>query len=868
MRFRFLLCLALAPMALSSGRPAFAEEDVRAAAEPSRSPAPSAATTSASASFAAAEHPFLLWTKDEAAAIRRRIETEPWAKAQYEAMLKEKGNGQTFRNLFRYQVMGDQSVVDAEKKYLVSLIGNNPRQFMGDTGGGRHYDQYLSVLRYDVLYDRLSGPERQGLEDTFRDFIRHHCEEEKLRFTRTSWLPNMQWPRPITAHLMAVALRDEKLIRQCFNSRGGWKFYFDDYLGDGRFYFEEFGKQYSMIGEMFLWCRGVERLGLNELGYGYTGKGGATMRRYVQSIVDIGYPRVEIPGGLPHYPQITMGDARGSGFNGAPPYVFQKSIVMGYLPGGTGGNPRWIAANMNGRDHKNAKVDKMLHPFWFELAQAKWPDEHFDYFLAQMRGLGEAVYTPSLFWGLGPIDPKRVTAPAAPSYVASERGFALLRADESPAYWEGEAPAVSLQLATYYVHYAHDCFSLLGFYAFNRPIYLNRQISNGYGGGCPRTDSARGHCGVTVDGLQYLLNDADPAKDYAHWPNPVGEVPTRSGFDPLVKFVAARARPVGGTVSLDNRQPLAGGTLSLDLRREEPEVWPGVDMTRALFLTRQYLCDFHRLASSRPRRYEWHVHALGRFQSDPAWKPTDELTGRLYDANNRAIARLLNDPVERDRYQLKDVVRLDAGDQPWNATVLQTCALPDAGAGVLGKAWYDRRIGVRVHMLGEPGTLAYAGRSPVSRTQGGREQNKGERSELPNEVGGTTVLVSRTTPATVFAVLHEPFKGGRPVIESFRRIQQKAEGIAVAVQGRAGSPINDRILLRFGDGYEQPLTLAGDGESFTFADRAYVRISPDRVDVSGDLRAMTITVSGKPGLFVNGQRQEARYGEGRLVLGK
>jgi hypothetical protein len=34
---------------------------------------------------------------DEAAAIRRRIETEPWAKRQYEAMLKEKGLGETFR---------------------------------------------------------------------------------------------------------------------------------------------------------------------------------------------------------------------------------------------------------------------------------------------------------------------------------------------------------------------------------------------------------------------------------------------------------------------------------------------------------------------------------------------------------------------------------------------------------------------------------------------------------------------------------------------------------------------------------------------------------------------------------------------------
>lgn len=432
-----------------------------------------------------------------------------------------------------------------------------------DTGGGRHYDQYLSALRYDALYDRLSDAERKGLEHTLQDFIKFHCEEETLQFTRTSWLPNMQWPRPMTAHLMAVALRDEKLIRQCFNSRGGWKFYFDDYLADGRFYGEEFGKQYSMIGEMFLWCRGVERLGLNELGYGYTGKGGATMRRYVESVVEIGYLRVELPGGMPHCPQVTMGDARSSAYDGAPPCLFQKSIVTGHLANGAGGNARWISANMNGRDHRNAKVEKMLAPHWFELAHAKWPDAHVDYFLAQMRDPGQAVYTPSLLWGLSPIDSAEVQPPPAPSFVAPERGFAMLRAENRPReYWEGEAPSVALQFATYYVHYTHDAFSLLGFYAFNHPIYLNRQISNGYAGGCPWTDSARGHCGVLVDNMQWMLDDADPKRDHPHWPNPVGQVPTRSGFDPLVQFIAARAVPVSGQVTLDNRQPLGQSTLS------------------------------------------------------------------------------------------------------------------------------------------------------------------------------------------------------------------------------------------------------------------------------------------------------------------
>jgi hypothetical protein len=813
----------------------------------------------------AVEHPFVLWTRDEASAIRRRIETEPWARGQFEAMLKDKDESATFRNLFRFLVMGDESVVDAEKKYLVSLIGNNPRLFKGDTGGGRHYDQYLSVLRYDALYDRLSESERKGLQDTFRDFIKHHCEEETLKFTRTSWLPNMQWPRPITAHLMAVALRDEKLIRQCFHSKGGWKYYFDDYLADGQFYFEEFGKQYSMIGEMFLWCRGVERLGLDELGFGYTGKDGATMRRYLESVVHIGWPRVEIPGGLPHYPQVTMGDARGSGFDGAPPYVFQKSIVTGHLPDGRGGNAPWMSANMNGRDHKNAKVDKMLAPHWFELAHTKWPDGHFDYFLAQLRKPGETVYTPSLFWDVAPVDPKKVTPPPAPSFVARERGFALLRAEESPAYWESPAPAVAFQLATYYVHYAHDCFSLLGFHAFNRPIYLNRQISNGYGGGCPWTDSGRGHCGVMVDNLHYELNDADPKRDHPHWPNPIGEVPTRHGFDSLVKFISARAKPVGGTVTLDNRQPLAGQTLSLDLRREEKEVWPGVDLERALFLTHEYLFDVMRLASDRPRRFDWHVHALGHLAADANWQATEELgLGQLYDLTNRAIAKRLEDPLERDRYGLRAVRKLAAGDAAWTATIRQDCALPDVNASVLGRAWYDRQIGVRVHMLGEPGTTVFAGRSPESRRAPGREKNKGESSELAGEAGGTTLLVRRQASATVFAAAHEPVEKSSSQLEAVRRITQTRDGLAVAVVAKAGRPVNDRVLYAFWDRHTAPLTLEGDGESFTFADRAFVRIGMDRVEVAGDLRALQLKVTGRPELVLNGKSAPAKVANGIL----
>jgi hypothetical protein len=411
----------------------------------------------------------------------------------------------------------------------------------------------------------------------------------------------------------------------------------------------------------------------------------------------------------------------------------------------------------------------------------------------------------------------------------------------------------------------------LGFYAFNRPIYLNRQISNGYGGGCPWTDSARGHAGVMVDNQQFMLDDSDPKRDHPHWPNPVGEVPTRVGFDHLVKFVAARARPLSGSVNLDNRQPLASGTLSLELRKEEKEVWPGADMTRALFLTREYLCDVFQLVSDRPRCYDWHVHALGLPVFDGPWKATGELGDSLYDFSNRAIAARLNDPVERDRYQLRDVMKLDARQQPWTATVVQSCGLPDARKSVMGSAWYDRKIGVCVRMLGEPGTTVYAGCTPVGRVPEssrarGKEANKGEKSTLPNEVGGTTLVVRRRKPATVFAALHEPIEKAQPRVAAFRRIAENRRGIGMAVQGIAGSAINDRILFRFWEDFNQPLTLAGEGESFTFTDRAFLRIGKEKVEVSGDLRAMRLKVSGQPALWVNGRQAPCRWEDEYLVF--
>ena len=88
----------------------------------------------------------------------------------------------------------------------------------------------------------------------------------------------------------------------------------------------------------------------------------------------------------------------------------------------------------------------------------------------------------------------------------------------------------------------------------------------------------------------------------------------------------------------------------------------------------------------------------------------------------------------------------------------------------------------------------------------------------------------------------------------------------MAIIGTGNSAVNDRVLFRHWQDFDRPLTLAADGESFTFADRALIRIGRESVEVSGDLRQMKLRVASKPELRLNGQLKTARFVEGFLVF--
>ena len=823
----------------------------------------------AKAEFRAAEHPCILWTKADAEAIKARIDKEPWAKDAVKALPNN-----TFGKLFRYQVLGDQKAGDEERKYLLSFIGA-PLNGMSDVGGdaGLHTANYLHALRYDVLYESLAPDQRQKLEETFRKHIAEDIAYWKSNPARFGILPNLALPRRCGTLMMSLALQDEKTIRDLWAAPGSFKWFFGEYLSDGQFYNEEFAKMTSIIGEFLIYARGLDRLGLAELGYDYKGPTGGSLERYVHSLMMIGYPRTEILSGAPAYTRIAMGDARGG-------QLLQQFIVDPYWPDGKGGPSNWYAANMNGRDHRGTKVEKLQLPQWFEILQTRYPkgDAGYDYFLAQMHKPGEDTYFPTLFWGLEPINVRSVKAPPAPSYVALERGFAMLRSDESPRYWESSAPAVAQQFAQFYVHYTDDCFSLLGYYQFNCPIYSNRAISAGYNGG-PWDMTVRGHCGVVVD---------------AEMAQPIGVVPVRSDFSGPVKFVSARGIPI---------VPLTGQNeaRSSDQPRDAvSRVYSNIDLSRSLFLAPEYLFDVYALAdvTGTARNFHWLVHAPGVAipESGQSWQPSDDLQKSLFatpyqqplqDRSSlppaQRLYHLMTEGTQGPPWVVIDNCRkLTVDDQPFSITTRQDYRGEDVTKSRFGATWYERKIGVRVSFLPEPATTTYTFDTPQRYAPGAprTEDDKGRRA-LGAEWGGVSIDVHRHTSSTIFAALHEPYKSGVPNQSQFRRIQQNADGIAAAVSGRTseGKEFDDRLLLQFDrraegmvkkipqledDASGTPVTLADSQESFTFRGHAMVRSSPATIVITGELLALKLKVTGAPKVTINGKPASVRIVGGTL----
>jgi|GEM_PF-2549937 len=920
----------------------------------------SAAARGASAADDPNARPFMLWTAAEARQLADKMKTAPWYRDKVESLAKSASSPDqraVLENYFLYLVTGDKQAEQYEKQVMLHLaeVLASPAYAAGrsvEIGGGTfRWRNYDLPFRYDLFGQAIRPAWRRTCESKFN---RVCAEQLTYDYSHDGGWENGQ---VLFRSLTAVALRDKRLVRAAFEAPSGPKAYLDGMV-DGYLSPQGCNPDPRVLGAMWLWCRGVERLGFDEFGFKYVGKTGGTMRRLLEGHFLVGDPRIEVPGGEPFYGRsaVTLtsrmrranffemppalaapGNAAAAGGGGGrqivlPKYehprdVFRAGLVIGRLAGRTDDWPDLLpfrselfySYDKKPRDlvglpqiEYNMGTDPaslgMRLPLVLELAHQRWPETGFDWLLCRMSQPRDGVVYPSPFWGLDPIRVADAKPPAARSLVLPGLGMALLRAAEGAEYWDSPAPFAVLRLTDGVGdELAGSALSLHSFHAFNRPIY--RYVSP------PRSVPPIARSGKTFSTV--VIDNADRPG--------VGVGTVRQRFAPSVKFAAVRSAvppplpppppPPPPPTATQPTRPVIPPPPPAAL-----PVAPGVEMERAIALTGEYLLDVFRVAADRERTCHWLVHALGSARPDRPedWRPTNALDATLGKVQEHVVGSGDQKYAYSLRYSFHDQHALDAGSGAWSLNAVQTATAADPNQTLMGPEWYARRVGVRVTMLGEAGTRAYFAREVPPRRltaqeaeqlekirfprrlkprTGGYDKADHERTEIPilpedgapqakpeeptppkafkpvgepvvslPETGGVAVIAERRSADTLFVTLHEPFEKLAWRIDEFRRIGQTADAVAVAVRGRAPSPVDDRVMVRLGPKAGEPVTLTDGQERFTFTGFAHVRVAPGTVTVTGDLTAMKLRAGGPVRLVINDKETPAQTRDGWLTL--
>lgn len=238
-------------------------------------------------------------------------------------------------------------------------------------------------------------------------------------------------------------------------------------------------------------------------------------------------------------------------------------------------------------------------------------------------------YVPHV-WGNRPV-PETASLPSAPSRVWPGFGLAMLRSDESPAYWtNSDAIAVCQLMTRGYGHNHRDAFSLTLFGA-GRLLYPDYNAIQYENPAIGWTQNAVAHTTLVVD--EEDMGNAPPM--------------IRHAFSPEVKHLATSATGL----------------------------YPGLAQTRVLLLTDGYLLDVFATASAVPRLYDYLLHSFGRPR--PA-DPREVLPP--VDAPARYTALVDATGAIRDEAWRID---FETGDEP-RAAVRVTLAADPATAVTLG----------------------------------------------------------------------------------------------------------------------------------------------------------------------------------------
>ncbi|NQZ70616.1 MAG: beta galactosidase jelly roll domain-containing protein, partial [Lentisphaeria bacterium] len=155
---------------------------------------------------------------------------------------------------------------------------------------------------------------------------------------------------------------------------------------------------------------------------------------------------------------------------------------------------------------------------------------------------------------------------------------------------------------------------------------------------------------------------------------------------------------------------------------------------------------------------------------------------------------------------IKDVYKNELATS-WSVDWRQTDAGVKTDNKYYDERWFKSEVGVRMTMLGAPGTIAYAGEGPLYRTDLSSRADRLEGNMMKKRPAGAEsrlpmVVARRKAKSVIFAALHEPYElayAGKKLpapklAKSYELLAKTTTAIAVKV---VGQDYVDYCMVRF-----------------------------------------------------------------------
>jgi hypothetical protein len=744
----------------------------------------------------AVKHPNLLLNRDEIEQVKAKIKDHAWA-AQLFDRVRELADDQRIsgrnprESALVYALTGEARYGQKARRTLlesarVELSRYERVDIAKDPDFGSWGPWATYAWAYDLTYDLYSDDERQQIERLLRTAARAIMEGLKYYVTT----PNLVFEKHWKVGLVGYCIGDKELIEWGLNdpgrpgpTHGGFYQVLDTMIRDGHFWGEApiYALHYDLHGMLALAEAALHYDGTNLYKH-VSRKSGASIKGLIDGYLLLAYPleKTGVEGGSIR--MATFGD-------GSTVYSPRGELTDTFL------------INPVGTARGEVELGGEL-----EVAYKRYQDPGYAWLLSRNPRRDAYIGSPGQggirpIWGYAalthgeplPADP---APPPAPGGLHSSQGFAMLRADESPDYWTTGSTAAVLRLGAAVGHGHKDYFHLI-LHGKGRLLYPDLNIIQYESTGLNWT-----HEGIAHNTL--LVDHASPRP---------GPFSTRHEFTPDAKFFA-----VSGSA------------------------FEGVQQTRALLMTKDYVVDVFRAAADdgRQRTFDWALHGLGRlYPGNPgAYRPTYELVPFYWWIDN-----------ERGRTTA----------DTWQADWVQQSAGVSQGTQRFGKEWFEQTVGVRVTMLGVPGTEVYHGDAPIT------DGPPYHRLDGNPEGSSPMIVTRRRAVTTTFFAVHEPYTK-RATLRRMARIQETDEAAGVVLEGEGFS---DRVLVAFGADKDQVLSDDTGGEAFVFRDYGYARLAGDRLTLRGQIKALRLRAPNADAIVatLNGNPLDLKRQGDFLIIG-